>query len=164
MSQMFAICFAIVPGAAPTFDRTDASSFDAAFQKVVDETLYSYDSSKGLINFGNACQGGGGGAPAGYWNSANAFTAIALKDLRSKSSPAHNLGLLKGVLEKRIQETGDFRPSNNLLNDDHLWWLWFAAEAAHLDPSEPRWLNATITGWNEVKHCVTQDCGGASIT
>jgi hypothetical protein len=142
----------LVVAKAPDFDRTNPTDFDDAFQSTVNILLESYNVSTGVFNFPSNC----GGNPKGWWNSANAFTAIALKDLRHPSST--NLPLLRSVLDKTIQDSGDFRPTNNLMNDDQLWWVWFACEAAHLDPEEPRWLRAATKAWNEATQCVTKVC------
>jgi hypothetical protein len=145
---------------APAFDRTSAAAFDAAFQAAVDEALLSFDATSSFVfKFPSSCSG----SPPGWWNTANGLTALALKDLRRGDSA--NVPLLRAALGKHVSDNPTLRPTQNLFNDDHLWWLWLATEMAHLDGGDARWLEAVRAGWAEVTQCVTHDCGaGGSVT
>ena len=147
---------AVALSQAPAFDRTSATAFDAAFQAAADEALLSFDAKSSFVfGFPSSCSG----SPPGWWNTANGLTALALKDLRRGDSA--NKPLLRAALGKHVGDCPSLRPTQNLFNDDQLWWLLLATEMAHLDGADARWLGAARAGWAEVVQCVTHDCGTA---
>ncbi|PNS19237.1 hypothetical protein CAC42_2414 [Sphaceloma murrayae] len=55
----------------------------------------------------------------GYWQVANAYTAIALHDTYSGDVPGRNLGVVRGQVDAVVRRTGD---CVNEFCDDSLWW------------------------------------------
>ena len=155
-----ALLFALVSvmrSQAPRFNRTDEAAFDTAFQSAITELMYSFDNNTGVFGMPPQC----GGSPPGFWNTANALTAMALKDERR--GDGRNTQWIKYVLARHLGPSKDLRPSRNIYNDDHLWWLFVACQMAQLDDGDERWLKAARRGWDEVVKCVTDECGGSAL-
>lgn len=138
-----------------TVNVSNVTSLNVAFQKAIDELLLSYDSrmpSALPIPTGSG----------GWWIGANAWTAITLKDVRTRDQ--HNRKLMYSVLAHATAASSATFELNSF-NDDQAWWALWACEAAHYDgaPYDPRWLSPAEGAWDRISSTWTDECGGGVV-
>eukprot|EP00039_Didymoeca_costata_P024521 m.10565 g.10565 ORF g.10565 m.10565 type:complete len:405 (-) comp4280_c0_seq2:208-1422(-) len=161
------ILLTIADASAPPFSFANREGFHNAYWSAFTTLNFSYDANTGVFHDDHCPRGI-------WWNSANAFLTIAKEvawyNVNGTALPNEVTLYLSQIYNKTVQPTKDFRPVSNSFNDDHLWWLWFAAELSDLPKNilppqlQQGMLEAVHRGWEEVTQCRSLLCSGANAT